>query len=202
VIGATRSANARHLAFVSGASESATRSESCTYKSAPTSRTTGGFTTARIFSRPPTAATCSGLRYVPQRGLRTYCAPSFSVRLRVDRELPDVAASIDSNFSDEGVDHDVTFEAAGVSPERANLMTAEAFVLREEGRLRDRFREVLDERYAGLYCKAAQYTVEEAAACVDLDPERASIAARATLRTVFGADEPFLPTVLARATAP
>jgi hypothetical protein len=56
----------------------------------------------------------------------------------------------------------------------------------------------IDARYAELHCAKPHHTIEDAAACAYLDPKRTPPAARASLRTVFGDDEPFLASVLAR----
>src|SRR5262249_33513060 len=109
--------------------------------------------------------------------------------------VPEVAATIDSHFSDSGYTHDVTSSVAGVAPERAMLMSPDAFVAREQGRLHDQLRAALDARYAQLYCSAITYTVEQAAACAYLDPQHTPSAARAALRTVFGDEEPFLSVI-------
>ncbi|MDB4955931.1 MAG: putative lipoprotein [Myxococcales bacterium] len=122
----------------------------------------------------------------------------YTSMLHVLVRAPDVDAQIESDFANEGFDHDVTFEPAGVVPQRANLMTHAAFALREEVRLRDALRSGLDEQYAKLYCSASTYTLEQAAACAYLDPKRTPPAARAVLAATFGQDEPYLATVIAR----
>jgi hypothetical protein len=120
-----------------------------------------------------------------------------AVRVRLDRDV-DVAADITGDFVEHGFDHDVTNAAASVSPERANLPTLADFLAREEGRLKDELKTRLDARYGELYCAAKQYTLEEAAACAYLAPGKVPAAVHAALRGAFGADETFLPAVLAR----
>jgi hypothetical protein len=120
-----------------------------------------------------------------------------AVRVRLDRDL-DVAADITGDFIEHGFDHDVSNAAAGVSPERANLPTLADFLSREEGRLKDELKARLDARYGELYCASKQYTLEEAAACAYLAPGKVPDAVHAALRGAFGADETFLPAVLAR----
>jgi hypothetical protein len=120
------------------------------------------------------------------------------LRVRFDRDQPDVTAEITGNFFEHGFDHDVYNGAAGVSPERANLPSLSDFTVREETRLHDELRGKLDARYAELYCSAAQYKLEEAAACTYLAPANVPAGVHAALRTAFGPDEVLLPTVLTR----
>lgn len=121
-----------------------------------------------------------------------------SVRLRTDREGPEVAIEITGDFREHGFDHDVTNSDAGVSPERANLPTLADFTVREEGRLRDELRAKLEARYRELYCSAISFTVEAAAACAYLAPTKVPMAVHTTLHGVFGADEELLASVLVR----
>jgi hypothetical protein len=120
------------------------------------------------------------------------------LRLRFDRDQPDIVAEITGSFFEHGFDHDAYNAAAGVSPERANLPSLADFTAREEGRLRDDMRAKLEARYGELYCGAARYTLEEAAACSYLAPQAVPAAVHAALRTAFGPDEVLLPSVLAR----
>lgn len=121
-----------------------------------------------------------------------------TLRVRFDRDLPDVTAEITGNFFEHGFDHDMYNADAGVSPERANLPSLADFTVREETRLHDALRIKLEARYAELYCSAAQYNLEEAAACSYLAPANVPAGVHAALRTAFGPDEVLLPTVLTR----
>lgn len=120
------------------------------------------------------------------------------LRVQLERSAPEITTKVDANFTDRGFDHDVINNAAGVSPQRANLMSLEDFIAREEGRLRDAFRQQLETRYAALYCSSSQYSLEKAAACLYLDPRTAPAPVHAALRAVFGEDEPHLESVLGR----
>ena len=120
------------------------------------------------------------------------------LRVRFDRDQPDVSAEITGNFFEHGFDHDMYNADAGVSPERANLPTLADFTVREESRLHDALRTKLDMRYSELYCSAAQYDLEEAAACSYLAPATVPAGVHTALRTAFGPDEVLLPSVLTR----
>lgn len=102
------------------------------------------------------------------------------------------------DFTQQGYDHDESFAPAGLSPERANLLTAGGFEAEERDALRTLVTQQLDAKYQALYCAAATFTVEQAAACSYLDPARVPDAARTALREVFGGDEPYLATLLKR----
>jgi len=113
-------------------------------------------------------------------------------------ELVGVTAQVEHAKVLSGVDHDVTFAAAGVYPSRAELPTREDVLAAQRQELQRRLVAVLDERYARLYCTASTYDVEAAARCAYLDHPRAPAAVHARLRAVFGADEPFLGSILSR----
>lgn len=121
-----------------------------------------------------------------------------AVRVRIDRDEPDVMAEINGNFFEHGFDHDVYNAQAGVSPERANLPTLAAFTAAEEQRLRDALRLKLDARWADLYCSAQRFLPEDAATCAYLAPATIPSGAHAALQQVFGPDEALLQTVLVR----
>jgi hypothetical protein len=125
-------------------------------------------------------------------------AYTSALTLQVDRELPVVIAAVESAFTQSGDDHDVSNSAAGVSPHRANLMSIEALATREQGRLAERFAQVLDERYGAVYCTLETYDVEAASACAYRDPSRTPPAAHAQLATLLGGDERFVNPLLAR----
>jgi hypothetical protein len=98
-----------------------------------------------------------------------------------------------------GIDHDVSFVPAGISPRRAGIETRDQMVANEGRRLQERLVAVLDARYAALYCSAASYDkLEAAAACAYRDLARAPHGAHARLRAVFGDDETYLAPLLAR----
>ena len=121
-----------------------------------------------------------------------------SVRLRLDRDSPEVAIEITGDFREHGFDHDVTNSDAGVSPERANLPTLVEFTAREEGRLRDELRTKLEARYREQSCSAISFSPEAAAACAYLSTTKAPMAVHTALHGVFGADEELLSSVLTR----
>lgn len=118
-----------------------------------------------------------------------------------------VVAQVELSDRVSGIDHDVTFGPAGITPVRANLPTREYVVDRERGRLQVQLRTLLDNRFAALFCAAATFdkasgTVdrrEAAARCAYLDHASAPGPVHAVLQTVFGGDERFLGAVLARA---
>lgn len=110
-------------------------------------------------------------------------------------ELAGVGADIKVAYEQSGIDHDVTFQPAGVYPSRANLPSRADVLDEQHGQLRKRLIAALDERYAKTYCAAATYDREAAAACLYLDHAKAPRAVHATLAAIFGADEPFLGAV-------
>ncbi|MGE0871136.1 MAG: hypothetical protein AB7P03_21405 [Kofleriaceae bacterium] len=109
-----------------------------------------------------------------------------------------VAAEVANELSRRGVDHDITFEPAGVYPERANLLTLADFVNREQQTLRSQLLNQLDERYRSMHCTATMYTIDQAAACAYLAPTQLPDAAHAALRAMLGDDEPLAISLLAR----
>ena len=127
-------------------------------------------------------------------------ATQLAVRV-VEPATPEVVGVVASTAHAQtlsGIDHDVTFAPAGVYPSRANLPSREAVLAQQRRALQERLVAVLDERYARLYCTRATYDREAAAACAYLDHAKAPAAVHATLRSVFGADEPFLGPVFSR----
>lgn len=111
----------------------------------------------------------------------------------------DVTATTSRDDTATGVAHDVTFEPAGVAPQRPNLPTRARVIADERARLAAELVASLDARYAETYCAAATYTRDAAAACAYLDPTRVPAPVRVTLRATFGGDEPFLAAILTRA---
>jgi hypothetical protein len=124
----------------------------------------------------------------------------YTSQLRVvfDPEMDGIVAGVDQDTIETGLDHDAELSAAGVSPQRANLTTAPAFVFAEQQRLASELRARLDALYARRYCRAAMFSLEEAARCAYLDPSSAPAAARGMIRVQLGEDESLLSVVLAR----
>ena len=121
-----------------------------------------------------------------------------ALRVRFDRDSPEVAAEIKTDSFEHGFDHDVTNSDAGVSPERANLPTLADLTAHEEARLKAEVKVKLDGAYRDQYCGGAQYTLEEAAACSYLAPADVPAGVHAALRGAFGDDELQLAAILAR----
>jgi hypothetical protein len=120
------------------------------------------------------------------------------LRVRFDAPLDTLAPIHTSDFTESGIDHDVTHARAGVSPQRANLMTFLGFVAREQTQLRTRVLRALGDHYRRKHCAAATYTLDEAAACAFLDPKDVPQPVHAALRATLGPDEPHLMHVLGR----
>ncbi len=113
--------------------------------------------------------------------------------------LPTVVKAADRHDgSEHGYDSDAVSGEAGVAPSRANLTSTDEFAAHELRVLRANLQQQLDTAYRTLYCERTRYTPEEAAACAYLDPADAPGSAHTALATVFGTDEPFLASVLAR----
>jgi hypothetical protein len=124
---------------------------------------------------------------------------SLGVQREPESLFGDVTAELARDDRQRGFDHDITFDPAGIVPERADLETRDQMVANERARLQQRFVAALDAKYAATYCSAARYDrLEAAAACAYLDLARAPAPVRARLRGVFGDDEPHLANVLAR----
>jgi hypothetical protein len=121
-----------------------------------------------------------------------------ALRIRFDRDSPEVTAEIKNDSFEHGFDHDVTNPDAGVSPERANLPTLATLIAHEEARLKAEVKVKLDGAYREAYCSGSQYTLEEAAACSYLAPADVPAAVHAALRGAFGDDEMQLAVILAR----
>jgi hypothetical protein len=120
------------------------------------------------------------------------------LRLVFEPDLDNLVASVETDASEVGIDHDAEFSPAGVSPERANLTTASAFVFAEQQRIVAELHARLDALYATRYCRAEVFSLEDAARCAILDPKGAPSAARGMLRVQLGEDETLLSVVLAR----
>jgi hypothetical protein len=109
-----------------------------------------------------------------------------------------VAARAEARFTEEGVEHDVTFGPAGVAPARAHLTTLDGLAARAGDDLRDELRRRLDEAYAARFCAADDDSRDAAAACAYLDLPSAPPAVHAILRAAFGGDEADLAPLLRR----
>lgn len=118
--------------------------------------------------------------------------------LRIDGLPEPVVARAAIEFTKSGIDHDVTFTPASIVPQRANLPSHADFATAEHARLRAQLVRTLDERYAKLYCTAAHYSREAAAACAYRDAAHTPPPVRAALRASFGDDEPLLAPLLVR----
>jgi len=125
-------------------------------------------------------------------------ASQLAIAVDAAPPLASVAATVGRDDTATGIEHDVTFEPAGVVPVRADLETWDHLVTSERARLAARLVAELDARYAATYCTATVYTRDAAAACSYLDPARVPEPVHATLRGTFAADEPFLARILTR----
>lgn len=121
----------------------------------------------------------------------------YSSALRVRLDAPAVTTAISSNFTRDGIDHDASFSAAGVSPQRANLQSQTEFAATENRSLVSQLQIDLNEQYANLYCAAGSYTLEGAATCAYLGAALPP-AARIAIAPLLGGDEPYLGAVLKR----
>lgn len=125
-------------------------------------------------------------------------ATQLSLAVQETAELVGITASTRMADAQSGIEHDVTFAPANVYPSRADLPSREAVLEGQRRALERQLVSALDGRYAKLHCTAATYDREAAATCAYLDHKTAPAAVHATLRSLFGADEPFLGVVLAR----
>lgn len=121
-----------------------------------------------------------------------------TLRMRFDRDSPEVNAEVKNDSYERGLDHDVSNPDAGVSPQRANLPSLADLTVHEEARLKAEVKVKLESAYRDQYCSAAQFTLEEAAACSYLAPADVPAAVHAAMRGAFGDDEPHLAVILAR----
>lgn len=120
------------------------------------------------------------------------------LQVRFDGPLAAVAPIVTSDFTETGIDHEVTHAKADVWPQRANLTTFATFVEREQAELRTRVSRELADHYRRTFCAASAYALDEAAACAFLDPKAVPQPVHAALRAKLGADEPHLMHVLGR----
>lgn len=89
-----------------------------------------------------------------------------------------------AKVSQYGYDHDEVFEAAGVTPGRANLMTPDRWFDYVRGDLASKLGEQLSMKWQVSFCQLPSYSLETAARCA-----RGSVPppeARAALRQLFG----------------
>ena len=99
----------------------------------------------------------------------------------------ELVASVETRTARTGVDHDVTIEPAGISPQRANLPSHEDFATQIESALAQRMIDVLDAEYGRKFCSRALYTLEQAAECA-FTSTKVPARAIATLREALGGD--------------
>ena len=121
-----------------------------------------------------------------------------ALRIRFDRDSPEIAAEIKNDSVQSGLDHDVSNPDAGVSPSRANLPQLADFTAHEETRLVAGVKTKLEAAYREQYCSAAEYTLEAAATCAYLAPADVPPGVHAALRGAFGDDELQIASILRR----
>lgn len=121
-----------------------------------------------------------------------------ALRLRFDRDSLDVTAEAKTDSVERGFDHDVSNPDAGVSPQRANLPQLADLTAHEEARLKAEVKTKLEAAYREAYCRASEYTLEEAAACAYLAPADVPPGVHAALRGAFGDDELQIASILTR----
>lgn len=121
-----------------------------------------------------------------------------ALRLRLDREAPEISAEVKTDSVERGLDHDVSNPDAGVSPQRANLPQLGDLTAHEEARLKAELKTKLAAAYREAHCSATEYTLEEAAACAYLAPAEVPPGVRAALRGAFGDDELQIAAILGR----
>lgn len=121
-----------------------------------------------------------------------------AIRLRFEAPLKQHVPYMLGNYKDSGVDHDARFAPAGVSPERANLMTLGGFLKQEQERYVTFLRDELAGHYQQRFCSASSYTLDAAAACAFRDPKQAPPPVHAALASALGPDEPFFMRALGR----
>lgn len=121
----------------------------------------------------------------------------YSAALRLHLESPPMTTTLNTHFTRSGIDHDASFSAAGVSPQRADLMTHAEFAARENQIMVDELRKDLNESFRKSFCTEGSYTLESAARCAYL-AEPLPQAARVAIHPLLGGDEPYIGVVLKR----
>lgn len=121
-----------------------------------------------------------------------------ALRLRFDRDSPEVVAEVKTDSFERGLDHDVSNADAGVSPQRANLPQLADLTAHEEAQLGTEVKTKLEAAYREAYCRASEFSLEEAAACAYLAPADVPAGVHAALRGAFGDDELQLAAILRR----
>lgn len=168
------------------------------YSSESRTRTVTKYRTAyRPVTRPVTRYRTENRTYT-YAGVEHYGRYQSNLRVILDRDLDGLVAQVDQNTTETGFETDASFPQANVYPQSANLTSAEGFVANEEGRLVAELRARLDALYAARYCRAAQFSLEEASRCAYLGLDAAPPKAHEMLQEQFGEDVKLLPTLLAR----
>lgn len=101
----------------------------------------------------------------------------------------------DEHDDQAGYLHDVTFEPAGVRPQRPGFGAPEAFWAANTSTLVGNFGPALAAGYRARFCALGAYTLEEAARCARA-VEQVPAPAIQTLREVLGNDAPLAPALL------
>ncbi|HEY4178150.1 MAG TPA: tetratricopeptide repeat protein [Kofleriaceae bacterium] len=120
------------------------------------------------------------------------------LRIVLGPQVDRVVAEISGDFNEDGVDHDVTFTPAGITPSRANLTTAEEFVSHEQHRLAAEMTKKLDAQYSAHFCTLTRYSVEDAAQCAYLDASAVPPTAQDAFTSALGPDAALLGEILVR----
>jgi hypothetical protein len=110
-----------------------------------------------------------------------------TVRIDVRQGLAPFAFQVSAHGSKSGFVHDASFPPAGVSPSRANLPTASAWLEGQIPAFEDQTRRAADAHFQRSFCERSAFTTEEAARCAHGTPALPG-PARAVLAQALGAD--------------
>jgi len=128
-----------------------------------------------------------------------YLAEQYDARYHLDATLtlqladgaPPFVIRVNWQEKRKAYEHDVSFPAAGVHPQKANLPSVNAWLSQRLAGKRRALVKKLQARWAKAFCAAARFEAEDAARCLCGAGERIPRAV-AALEKVFGADAPLL----------
>jgi hypothetical protein len=122
---------------------------------------------------------------------------SYDATIRVSSSDPAFVATENDALERHGYEHDVTFEPAGVAPERSGVLSRAQFFVDERNAALRQVVATLNGRWKELHC-ATFDTLDGAASCAYLDAKGAPAAAHARIAQTFGDEEPLLAPLLVR----
>jgi hypothetical protein len=125
-------------------------------------------------------------RYTATEYSRTYNT-DMEMTLVLGGKVAPIVLRVDQEDAKRALAHDVNFPAAGVTPQRGELPTADAWFDRQIDQLEAGLSRALNQRWAESFCSAERYSLEEAARCAH-GVQELPAAARSAVTERFQAD--------------